>query len=93
MATGKEKVRAAVVVTEQARAAIRSAARRMERLESDLMANAEGVLMDPLDIASYCETVSQDLTNAARTIRAASWPQEDDYYNDDIADIATDIPA
>ena len=53
------------------------------------MANAEGVLMDPKDIASCCETAAQDLMNAARTIRAASWPQDRDYYGD----VATDIPA
>lgn len=87
--TGKEKVAAAVAATEQVKAAIRSAARRVERLESDLMANAEGVLMDPKDIASCCETAAQDLMNAARTIRAASWPQDRDYYGD----VATDIPA
>lgn len=87
--TGKEKVTAAIAATEQVKAAIRSAARRVERLESDLMANAEGVLMDPQDIATYCETAARDLMNAAETIRAASWPQGNDYYGD----VAADIPA
>ena len=89
MATGKEKVSAAIAATEQVKASIRSAARRVERLESDLMSNAEGVLMDPQDIARYCETAAQDLMNAARTIQAVNWPKANDYYGD----IATDIPA
>lgn len=87
--TGKERVMAAIAATEQVKAAIRSAARRVQRLESDLMSNAEGVLMDPHDIAKYCETAAQDLMNAAKTIQAANWPQDNDYYEK----LATDIPA
>jgi hypothetical protein len=87
--TGRERVLAAVSTTDQVMASIRSAARRMERLEADVMANAEGVLMDPQDVAAYCEKVADDLEQAAQVIRGSSWPQDSDYYGD----ISADIPA
>ena len=80
---------AAIAATEKIMGSIRSAARRMERIETDMMPNAEGVLIDPQDIAAYCETVADDLTNAAKAIRATSWPQDSDYYDDR----GVDIPA
>ena len=87
--TGRERVLAAIAATEKIMGSIRSAARRMERMESDVMPNAEGVLIDPQDIAAYCETVADDLTNAAKVIRTTSWPLEGDYYDD----CSVDIPA
>ncbi len=87
--TGRERVLAAVAATEKIVGSIRSAARRIERLEADMMPNAEGVLLDPQDIAAYCETVANDLTQAAKQIREMSWPTESDYYGDR----GIDIPA
>ncbi|HUK19099.1 MAG TPA: hypothetical protein VLW65_21910 [Bryobacteraceae bacterium] len=87
--TGRERVLAAMAATEKIMGSIRSAARRMERIESDVMPNAEGVLIDPQDIAGYCETVADDLTNAAKMIRTTSWPLDSDYYDDR----GVDIPA
>jgi len=78
-----------MAATEKIMGSIRSAARRMERIESDVMPNAEGVLIDPQDIAGYCETVADDLTNAAKMIRTTSWPLDSDYYDDR----GVDIPA
>jgi ubiquinone biosynthesis protein UbiJ len=90
MATnGRERVLAAIAATERIMGSIRSAARRMERLEADVMTNEEGVLIDPQDIAAYCETVGDDLTQAARLIRETGWPLESDYYGDG----GVDIPA
>ena len=85
--TGRARVADAIAATERIMGSIRSAARRMERLETDSMANAEGVLMDPQDIAAYCETIAGDLTKAAQAIRETSWPRDSDYYEDRAADI------
>jgi len=90
MATnGRERVLAAIAATEKIMGSIRSAARRMERLEADVMPNAEGVLTDPQEIAAYCETVAGDLTQAAKLIRGTRWPLESDYYGEG----GVDIPA
>lgn len=85
--TGREKVNAAAAATQQIINSIRSAARRMERIESDVMPNAEGVLMDPEDIARYCQTIADEMTKAASLIRATNWPVDSDYYGDSSVDI------
>lgn len=82
-------MQAAIAVTEKVMADIRSAARRMERMEADVMPNAAGVLTSPQEVASYCESVAADLTRAAALIRGAAWPTDSDYYETP----GLDIPA
>jgi hypothetical protein len=79
MATS-EKVQAAISLTEKVLADIRSAARRIDRLEADARANAEGVLTSPQDVAADCQNIAADLMRAAARIRETAWPSDGDYY-------------
>lgn len=87
--SGKEKVQAAVSVSEKVIADVRSAGRRIARVEADTMPNAEGVLTNPQEIAADCETIAADLMRAAARIREAAWPLDSDYYESP----GLDIPA
>lgn len=87
--SGKDKVQAAISITEKVIADIRSAGRRIERAEADAMPNAEGVLTNPSDVAADCENVAADLMRAAQRIREAAWPADTDYYETP----GLDIPA
>ena len=79
--SGKEKVQAAISVTERVLADIRSAARRIDRAEADATPNSEGVLTNPLDVATDCEKIAADLMRAATLVREANWPLDSDYYD------------
>jgi hypothetical protein len=78
--SGREKVEAAVSATQRVLADIGSAARRIERMEADVLPNAEGVLTNPQEVAAYCETIAGDLMRAAARIKEAAWPTDADYY-------------
>lgn len=87
--SGKEKVQAAISATDKIIADIRSAGRRISRVETDAMPNAEGVLTNPGEIAADCENIAADLMRAAARIREAAWPLDSDYYETP----GLDIPA
>lgn len=76
-------------MTERLMADIRSAARRIERMEADVTPNGEGVLTNPQDVAADCEIIAADLTRAAARIRETAWPSPSDYYETP----GLDIPA
>jgi hypothetical protein len=87
--SGREKVEAAATVSHRVLADIGSAARRIERMEADVLPNTEGVLTNPEEVAAYCETIASDLMRAAARIREAAWPSSSDYYETP----GLDIPA
>ena len=87
--SGRDKVQAAMSVTEKVIADIRSAGRRLDRMEADAIPNAEGVLTNPLETAADCENIAADLMRAAARIREAAWPVDSDYYETP----GLDIPA
>jgi hypothetical protein len=68
----REKVEAAASLTQKVLADISSAARRMDRMETDAVPNAEVVLTSPQEVASYCENIAADLVRAAARIREAA---------------------